>query len=233
VGQELAAGGGEARSFSVDVSDRGAVERMVAQVERELGPVGLLVNNAAVPGPVAPFVATDPDDWWRAIEINLRGPVYCSRAVLPPMLERGHGRIVNVSSGAGFAAWPMVSSYVVSKAALYRLTETLDAETRERGVRMFAISPGGVRTKMFEYGLTCGEPSVEQPFRDMIDAGLDIPPERAAQMVMYLASGEADALSGRCLDVDDDLPDMVARLAEIEQQDLYAMRLRVPAGGRS
>jgi NAD(P)-dependent dehydrogenase (short-subunit alcohol dehydrogenase family) len=231
VGEELAAGGGEARSFSVDVADRDAVERMVAQVGRELGPVDLLVNNAAVLMPIGAFVATDPDDCWRAIEINLRGPVCCSRAVLPQMLARGHGRIVNVSSGGGFRAFPMMSSYVVSKTALWRLTETLDAETTEHGVRMFAIHPGFVLTNMAE-SLKCGEPSTEQLYQDLVDAGID-PPERPAQMVVFLASGEADALAGRCLNVNDDLPDMVARVAEIEEQDLYALRLRVPADGRS
>jgi NAD(P)-dependent dehydrogenase (short-subunit alcohol dehydrogenase family) len=230
--EELATAGGQARAFSVDVSDRGAVERMIAQVEHELGPVDLLVNNAAVGGPIALFEAIDPDEWWRAIEVNVRGTLYCTRAVLPQMVERGHGRIVNVSSGAGFAKWPMVSSYVVSKAALYRLTETLDAETRERGVRMFAINPGAVLTRMFEYGMTSGEPSVENVFRGVVDAGLLTPIEQPARMVVYLASGKADALSGRSLDVNDDLPEMVIHAAEIERQDLYAMRQTRPPDDR-
>jgi NAD(P)-dependent dehydrogenase (short-subunit alcohol dehydrogenase family) len=225
---ELAAGGAQALALRVDVADRGAVEHMVAQVERELGPVDLLVNNAVAPGPIGPFVSTDPDDWWRPMEVNLRGPVYCSRAVLPRMVERGHGRIVNVSSGVGLVVWPMVSSYVVAKAALYRLTEALDAETREHGVRLFVMNPGLVRTRLVEDAMSAGEPSVEKTFLDMFDAGLESPPERAAAMVVHLASGRADVLSGRCLDVSDDLPDMVARAAEIEELDLYAMRLRVP-----
>jgi NAD(P)-dependent dehydrogenase (short-subunit alcohol dehydrogenase family) len=215
------------------VTDRGAVEGMVAEIERKLGPVDLLVNNAAVAGPIGPFVGTDPDEWWRTMYVNLRGPLYCSHAVLPQMVERGHGRIVNVSSGAGFAAIPMLSSYVVSKAALYRLTEALAAETSGCGVSVFAIDPGLVRTTMSEYGASCGEPSIEKLFRDWFDAGVDGPAERAAELVVFLASGEADPLSGRCLGVDDDLRDMVARAPEIEQLDLYAMRLRVLPDGLS
>lgn len=227
VARELAGDEGHARAFRVDVTDRAAVEHMVAEVERELGPVDLLVNNAAMPGPVGPFVATDPDEWWRTLEVNLRGPVYCSRAVVPHMVERGHGRIVNVSSGAGFGAIPMLSSYVVSKAALYRLTEALAAETTGRGVGVFAIDPGLVRTTMSEYAVSCGEPSIEKLFRDWFDAGDDVPPERAAALVAFLASGKGDSLSGRRFGVDRDVRDMVSRAAEIEQLDLYAMRLRV------
>lgn len=78
------------------------------------------------------------------------------------MLSRGHGRIVNVSSGAGFAAVPMLSAYAVSKAGLYRFSENLAAETRGHGVMVFAVNPGLVRTAMSESALACGEPSIER-----------------------------------------------------------------------
>jgi NAD(P)-dependent dehydrogenase (short-subunit alcohol dehydrogenase family) len=106
---------------------------MIAKVEAAAGPVDVLVSNAAQAGPIGPVAATDPDQWWRTLEVNLRGPLYCARAALPGMLTRRRGRIVNVSSGAGFAAWPMLSAYVVSKAALFRLSENLAAETRGHG----------------------------------------------------------------------------------------------------
>jgi NAD(P)-dependent dehydrogenase (short-subunit alcohol dehydrogenase family)/ketosteroid isomerase-like protein len=224
--KELVAGQGHALAVRADVTDRRDVVRMVRKVECEMGPVDLLVNNAGVHGPIGPLVATDPDEWWRTMDVNLRGPLYCSRAVLPAMVARGGGRIVNVSSTAGLAAWPMLSSYAVSKAALYRLTENLAAETKEDGVHVFAISPGLVRTAMSEDGPSCGEPSVEQLFQEWFDAGADIPAERAGELVVYLASGQADALSGRCLDVGDDVREMVAGAHEIQQRDLYVMRLR-------
>jgi NAD(P)-dependent dehydrogenase (short-subunit alcohol dehydrogenase family) len=227
VAEEIAGHGGQAVAMRCDVTHRHEVEDMVAGVEAVLGPVDLLVNNAAQAGPVGPIAATDPDEWWQALEVNLRGPLYCARAVLPGMLSRGHGRIVNVSSGAGFAAWPMVSAYSVSKAALYRLSENLAAETREHGVAVFAISPGLVRTAMSESGLSCGEPSVEQFFTDLFANQEDVPADVAATLVVYLASGAADVLSGRNLDVFDDVAQMVARAAEIEEHDLYVLRQRV------
>jgi NAD(P)-dependent dehydrogenase (short-subunit alcohol dehydrogenase family) len=223
---QIAARHGHALAIRADVADRRDVESMIARVEGEMGLIDLLVNNAGVPGPIGAIAATDPDDWWRAMEINVRGPLYCSFAVLPSMLKRGHGRIVNVSSGSGFAAWPMVSSYSVSKAALSRLTENLAAETRAHGVQVFTIMPGFVRTAMTEYGRSCGEPSVEQFFERLFASGAEVGPERAGELVLFLASGQADALSGRYMRVGYDVEEMVARAQEIEDRDLYVMRQR-------
>ena len=218
--------GGHALALRCDVTDRQEVEGMVAAVEEAIGPVDLLVNNAGRFGPVGPLAATDPDDWWQALEVNLRGPLYCARAVLPGMLARGRGRIVNVSSGVGFAAIPMLSAYVVSKTALYRLSENLAAETRGHGVTVFAIDPGLVRTAISESALSCGEPGIEQWFTGAFANQEDVSPQSAAALVAYLASGAADALSGRNIDVSDDVAQMAARAAEIQEHDLYVLRER-------
>src|SRR5262245_27237905 len=90
---------GRALTHPADVTDRNAVEAAVAAVERQLGAVDLLVNNAGVGGPVGPLAESDPDAWWRCLAVILRGPLLCSRAVLPGMLARRRGRIVNVASG--------------------------------------------------------------------------------------------------------------------------------------
>ncbi len=217
---------GHALAIRCDVTRRQEVEGMVAAVEEAIGPLDLLVSNAGQFGPVGPLAATDPGEWWKALEVNLRGPLYCARAVLPGMLARGHGRIVNVSSGVGFAAIPMVSAYVVSKTALYRLSENLAAETRGHGVTVFAIDPGLVRTAMSESRLSCGEPSVEQWFEDAFANEEDVSAELPANLVVYLASGAADVLSGRNIKVSDDVAQMVARAAEIVEHDLYVLRER-------
>jgi NAD(P)-dependent dehydrogenase (short-subunit alcohol dehydrogenase family) len=226
VAREIAARKGRALGVRCDVSQRPEVEDMVAGVETALGPVDLLVNNAGQFGPVGPLAATDPDQWWQALEVNLRGPLYCARAVLPGMLARGHGRIVNVSSGAGFAAIPMLSAYAVSKTALYRLSENLAAETRGHGVMVFAIDPGLVRTTLSESALSCGEPSIERWFEDAFANQEDVSTASAATLVVSLASGAADVLSGRYIFATNDVAQMVARADEIEEQDLYVLRER-------
>jgi len=92
--------GGRAQAFATDVRDVLTVRSAIVEIERSLGPVDLLVNNAATAGPIGPFWETDTDQWWQALEVNLRGPVHCSRAVLPGMVARHQGRIVNIASSA-------------------------------------------------------------------------------------------------------------------------------------
>lgn len=229
VADEIADRGRRAIGLRCDVTERHEVEGMVAEIEQAVGPVDLLVNNAGQFGPIGPLAATDPDKWWQALEVNVRGPLYCARAVLPGMLDRGRGRIVNICSSAGLAAIPMLSAYAVSKTALYRLTENLAAETRGLGVTVFAVSPGLVRTAMSEAALSCGEPSVELWFRDAFASQENVSADSAAALVVYLASGAADALSGRHIDVSEDVARLVARAAEISDRDLYVLRERRPA----
>jgi NAD(P)-dependent dehydrogenase (short-subunit alcohol dehydrogenase family) len=218
--------GGRALALPADVTDRQAVESMVAQVEQELGPIDTLVNDAAIGGPTGPFAETDPDAWWEVQQVNVRGSVYCSRAALPGMLRRGHGRIINVSSYTGPAPWPLGSAYAVSKATLIHLSESLAAETREHGVQVFAITPGLVRTEILDGHLHCGESVIEQQIREIVDGGWDIPPDHAAQMVVFLASGRGDALSGRFLGPEDDTEELVQRADEIQHHDLLVLRPR-------
>lgn len=125
------AAGGCAVALPLDVTDRGAVEAAVASVQRQLGPVDLLVNNAGVSGPLGPISSADPAAWWHALEVNLGGVFHCARAVLPAMIVRGRGRIINVSSSAGTVPWPYLSAYAISKAALLHFTENLAKETRK------------------------------------------------------------------------------------------------------
>jgi NAD(P)-dependent dehydrogenase (short-subunit alcohol dehydrogenase family) len=226
VAGEIADRSGKALAVRCDVSRRQEVAAMVATAEGAFGPVDLLVNNAGQFGPVGPLAATDPDLWWQVLEVNLRGPLYCTRAVLPGMLARGHGRIVNVSTSAGLAAIPMLSAYVVSKTALYRFTENLAAETRGQGVKVFAVTPGLVRTAITEAALSSGEPSIEQWFNHALANQEDVPVDVPAALVVRLASGAADVLSGRNIRASDDLAQLAARLAEIEEQDLYVLRER-------
>ena len=155
--KEITEAGGRAISVTADVSDPGAVERMVVEVEKSLGSVDLLVNNAGLPGPIGRTWETDPDDWWRCLEVNLRGPMLCSRAVLPGMITREGGRIVNVASGAGTFAIPYLGAYVTSKTALIRFTEIVALEAGGHGIMVFAIEPGTVRTAMAEYALKSDE----------------------------------------------------------------------------
>ena len=199
----------------VDVSDWESVQAMVAQAEAELGPVDVLVNNAGVSGSTTPVWEVDPADWWRVFEINVLGAFHCCRAVLSGMVERGDGRIVDVGSGAGYLPVSMTageSAYGASKAALYRLGETLTTQLEGTGVYVFTISPGLVRTDMT---------------RNFADDLPWTPPELAPRLVRVLASGRADRLAGRYLHAEhDDIEDLIQRADEIVDEDLNSIRLR-------
>jgi NAD(P)-dependent dehydrogenase (short-subunit alcohol dehydrogenase family) len=219
--------GGEALAVVTDVSDTASVERMARQMEHTLGPVDLLVNNAGTIGPLGPTWETDPGDWWHSIEVNLRGPYLCSNAFLPGMIARRRGRIINVSTSAATVAVAHMGAYVIAKTALIRFTENLAAELKSSGVSVFAIDPGTVRTEMSQHLLESEAGRKWLPwFRKLFERGRDVPPEKAAELVAQLASGKADALSGRLLSVSDDLARLLGRLDEIERGGLYTLRLR-------
>lgn len=215
-----------ARSLAADVTDGPAIRDSLQVVEQELGPIDILVNNAAALKPFGPFWETDVDEWWRTIEVNVRGVALCTHAVLPGMVARGRGRIVNVSSGAGAVAAPYYSSYIVSKTALSRFTECLAMEAGPRGVRLFAISPGTVRTAMSEYSLYSEEGKKWLPwFKRIFDEGINVPAERPAELVLELLSGNYDVLSGRMVSIYEDLETLKENAAEIEQQNLYSLKM--------
>ena len=215
--------GGRAIAVVADVTDPQAVEEAVALTERELGPIDLLVNNAAVATPVGPAWEVEPDAWWRTVEVNLRGPFLCARAVLPGMLRRRAGRIANIVAVAAFNTSPYMSAYGASKAGLVSFTDDLAAETREHGISVFAIRPGLVQTRMQDELMAS---SYLQRRRGGQAPAL-VPAERAAEAVVFVATGQADALAGRFIDVTrDDVAELAARADEIVRNDLLAMRLR-------
>jgi NAD(P)-dependent dehydrogenase (short-subunit alcohol dehydrogenase family) len=224
--RQVEAGGGQARAFVADVTDAVAVDEVVGGVEQALGPIDVLVNNAGVLGPLGPLLTSTVGDWWRALEVNLLGQVICAHRVLPGMVSRRQGRIINVASGGGAYMLPNFSAYITSKTALIRFAECLAAEVRDAGVAVFAMGPGTVRTAMSEHSLNSPEGKQWLPwFRRIFDEGLDLPPERPAELVVTLASGRADALSGRFIRPDDDLDRLLASPDEIAKANLYTLQV--------
>jgi len=194
-----------------DVTKREDVERMVREVESELGSIDLLCANAGV-GDRETTWTSDVDSWWRTFEVNVLGVHLCCRAVIPGMLDRARGRIVITGSGASYLPGAKATAYPASKAAVGRYGETLNNELEGR-IAVFVISPGLVRTDM-----TDGSFPDDAPWT---------PPELAPRLVHVLASGRADALAGRYLHAEhDDVEELIRRADAIREQDLNAIRLR-------
>lgn len=217
--------------IAFDVADAGEVARAVAAVEDALGAITLLVNNAGHGGAPGPVWQVEPDLWWRTFEVNLLGTFLCTREVVARMVARAGegraGRVVNVSSRAGNAPVAHASAYATSKAALTRLTEIVAAEAAPHGVRAFAVEPGQVRTAMTEALMEGEAGRTWLPwYRETFDAGRDAPPDDAAALVVRLARGDADALSGRFVSRADDLDALVADAEAVARDERRVLRLR-------
>ena len=220
--------GGQAIGIPGDVSEPSAVTEIVKTAESKLGPLEILVNNAGVTGPVGYNWNVNSEEWWRTFEVNMKGPFLCARAVLPGMLGRRRGRIVNISSGAAFNSLPQMAVYCATKAALTHWTNCLARETQAQGVVVFAYAPGFVRTPATEYLTGSAEVPNEtgEFFRAVLNEGRDTPIGRSAQMLLFLASGRADALSGRFIHAKDDEEGLVRRAGEIRRDNLHVLTVR-------
>ena len=220
------AGGGVARGWALDVTDLGAVTGVVGEVEAALGPVTLLVNNAGTAQEPGPLWEVDPDGWWRDLEVHVRGAFNCCRAVLPGMVARRRGRVVNIGSLVGARDEPYVSAYACAKAAYFRLTGALAAETAGHGVTVLCVSPGLVRTRMVEESLLGESGRRWRPQIAAIPPGEYTPAGRVADLLVRVAAGDADPLSGRFLHAEDDLDELLADAGRIAAEDLLTLRLR-------
>lgn len=215
VASEVAATGGTVSVAAADLVDATAVADAVARVEADLGGVGLLVNNAGViERQEVPFGDDDVEDLWRVVETNVRGPLLVTHAVLPGMLARGGGRVLNVNSGSGVNRGGTYTGYGISKGALARFTTLLDAQYRDRGIRVLDLAPGVVATDM------TGAMPVHEGRTQWT------PVEAVAELVRAFGDGELDALSGRFVRAGaDTVASLRAAAAQIVETDGRALRL--------
>ena len=235
----IEAAGGVAVATTADLADPDAAEAAMKRLRDELGPVDLLVNNAGVTGPIGPAWEVSEQEWWRAVEVNLRALTVCSRLVLPDMVARGRGRIVNVTSRAGVYRWPLLSAYSVSKAAVVKYTENLAQETKRHGIGVFSVHPGILPIGFGEQAVEAiaqgeGPPGgIVDWFRGEFEAGRAAEPHQAAELVVRIAAGDADQLSGCHLTVHDDLDAILANLDDVRADDRYLLRVRTlgPSAG--
>lgn len=175
-----------------DVTDPEACARLAAHEP------DILVNNAAITGPVGPLERNDWDEWTRTIATNLLGPVQLCRAVIPGMRERGRGKIINLSGGGATGPRPNFSAYATAKAGLVRFTETLARELDGTGIDVNAIAPGPLNTRMREDILDAG-PELAGPEYEQARTRGETSFEPATRLAVFLASAASDGISGRLL----------------------------------
>ncbi len=201
VAEELSSLGAEALAVTLDVTDVASVEQMVDRVLSRWGQIDILINNAATTSQMQWIVDYDPDEWERIMAVNLRGPFLCSRAVLPNMIERGTGKIVNVAAGVMEERVELgVAAYCASKAGLVNFTRQLAGEVKPHGIFVNAIDPGGLDTAMTD-GIKVSQRSApEWAKAQQVEEDLRLrTPEAIAPLVMFLVSDDSNMMTGRFL----------------------------------
>jgi NAD(P)-dependent dehydrogenase (short-subunit alcohol dehydrogenase family) len=228
---EIRQAGGLASKCVVDVSERDQVEAMVESTLLVHGQIDLLVNNAGRLHAFGPVWEADPDEWLLDVKTNLYGTFLCCRSVLPAMIARKTGKIINMSGGGASGALLYRSGYGASKAALVQFSESLNKEAAPHGIRVYVMGPGLVLTEITKTHVDIPYvrnllPEFEQRFA----SGQHVPPTLAAELVVFLASPEGDPLAGRFISATEDYREVARRVDEVVERDLYVNRRRTLKG---
>jgi len=180
VAQDIRRDGGQAVHVRTDITKPSQIETMMRKVEDKLGRVDVLVNNAGI-AIFKPLLETSVQEWDRVMAVNLRGTFLCTKAVLPSMMKRKAGAIINIASQAGRKGYPEQSAYCASKHGMVGFTKVLALEARPYGIRVHLVNPGGVDTRLVREG------------RDDVDLSKYMRPEEIADVVVFLAKQEGIA----------------------------------------
>ncbi|MFT4881898.1 MAG: NAD(P)-dependent dehydrogenase (short-subunit alcohol dehydrogenase family) [Natronomonas sp.] len=199
VAEDLRAEGAEAEAVDCDVTDREDTVQMVDRAAERFGGVDILVNNAGI-GSAGSVEDIDPDAWDLVLDVNLTGPYNCCRAVVPGMIERGHGRIVNISSMAGRnISYHGAANYTASKWGLVGLTKHMAWDLGEHGITVNAVCPGATETELTREGTTEAE---RAETTEKVPLGRWADPEDQAEAVLYFAADSGEFTTGTVLEVD-------------------------------
>jgi len=202
VAAEIRAAGGTAEAFKCDIADRASVDAAVAATQTKLGPIDILVNNAGW-DVFKPFAKSDPAEWSKLIAINLTGALHMHHAILPGMVERRYGRIVNIASDAARVGSSGEAVYAACKGGLVAFSKTLAREHARHGITVNVVCPGPTDTALLA-GVTSGAPNPEklvEAFTKAIPLGRLGQPDDLAGAIVFFGSDDAGFVTGQVLSV--------------------------------
>lgn len=223
--RQAQASGVETLVVPTDVTDQSQVDDMVGRTLERFQTVDILVNNAGLPGPVGPLQDNDVAYWTLTIQVNVIGVFLCCRSVLPIMLARDQGKIINLYGGRG----RNLSSYGVSKVAVADITETLAVELKGKNIQVNALSPGSINTAMWvetrDAARAIGDHELFE-YGQQVTSGGGASIDQAAELAVFLASDSSRELTGRIIQaVTEDLSTLARRVPEIMAGDAGTLRL--------
>ena len=221
--------GGEAFVVRVDVTQKEQIDEMVARTLNHFGQIDVLFNNAGSFQTLGGLWEVDPDSWWHDVEVNLRGSMLCCQAVLPHMMERDEGILINMSGGGAGGPLAGGTGYGCSKAAILRLTDTLASELKRVGssVLVFAMDPEFNRTAMTEHLAEIPGAETWLPWiREQLDTGHGKKPEDCARTTVELIRRAIPELSGRAFHAGQNVAAIAEDATRIQEQGLMTLRFR-------
>ena len=181
----------------VDVASLSSVEKASERTLKQLGKIDIFINNAGIAGPTVPVVDYPVEDWKRVIDIDLHGPYYCCRTVVPHMVKAGYGRIVNIASIAGKEGNPNAAAYAAAKGGLIAFTKALGKELATKGVLVNCVAPAAAQTAILDQVT----PEFAQFMLSKIPMGRFVKVEEIAALVCWLASEDCSFSTGAVFDI--------------------------------
>jgi NAD(P)-dependent dehydrogenase (short-subunit alcohol dehydrogenase family) len=211
----------------VDVSNTENVKNAVDLTIKAFGQIDILVNAAGIQGPIGSVLENDINAWIQTIEVNLIGTFLFTKAVLPIMIERKKGKIINFSGGGATSPRPCFTAYAASKGAVVHFTESLAEEIKQFNIQVNAVAPGAVNTRMLDLVLAAGDMAGEKESiraKEQLKSG-GTPPEKPASLAVFLASDESANLTGKLISaVWDDWQNFPGKINDIMTSDIYTLR---------
>jgi len=222
----------EVITVAADLANPEATGEIVGRVRGKFPRLDVLINNAAIQGPIGSFWENDWEEWVKTIQVDLLSPIALCRAVSPWMIEQGGGSIINLSGGGATGPRANFSAYATAKTGLVRFSETLAEELRPYNVRVNCIAPGAMNTAMLNEVVdrgadASGQKEYAQAVKVQQDGGASI--QRVAQLCLFLVSDAARDISGKLISaVWDPWASLPKRIDELSSSDIYTLRRIVP-----
>lgn len=200
VAQEIRANGRRACAHTADIARQVQVNELVRAALANMGRIDILVNNAGIHLYPAPLLTVSESDWDMLMGVNLKGPLFTCQAVLPHMIERGSGAVINIASDSAFDVIAEEGPYGLSKIALVRLSSYFARELSGTAIRVNSLAPGWVKTRLTDEFFV--DPNAARPLLDGVPARRVADPREIAGVVVFLASSLASYVNGHCIVVD-------------------------------
>lgn len=214
--------------FTEDLADEKAVERLFYAVSKQLPSLNVLINNAAIQGPIGPVWDNDWSEWQKTLQVDLLAPVALCRKFAPFMAKNGGGSIINVSGGGATGPRANFTAYATAKAGLVRFSETLADEACSENVRVNCIAPGAMQTSMLAEVLergaeVAGEREYSLAGKVFSEGGASM--DRVADLALFLASDESKGITGKLISaIWDRWEDWPQHLEALSNSDAYTLR---------